>query len=161
MAGTLTKLAGELVAIVDVDDEMQHAMGAAGKAAALEAAARDLGADRRFSGVPSRAAALNAGYDTGNPVVVNLRPEGLWILADAGRRRSGRIVPKPARARRRGDRRPRGRPAVGSGGRYVAVGRYGPSAGKQTLTDAIELMDEHVAEAVGDQIETRLRNLGT
>jgi hypothetical protein len=160
MTRELTRLAGELVALVDVDDVTQHAMGAAGKAAALETAARDLGADRRFSGIPSKAAGLNAGYDLGNPVVVHLRPEGLWILAEHGRRRSGVIRPKRSRTRRGGNRKPRGRAAVGTAGRFVAVGRYRPSPGKDTISDALALMDERVPEAIGDAIVTKLRRFG-
>lgn len=158
MSRRLTELGVELAAAVDVDDESQHAMGAAGKSSALDAAERDLGADRRFSGLRGgRGAALSAGYDLGDPVIVNLRPEGLWILADAGRRRSGPIRPK--KARRRGTRKPRGRPAVGDGGRFVAVGRYTPSRGLNTIDDAVDDMATSVPDALGELVDAKLRRL--
>lgn len=153
MARQISELADDLIAAFDVDTDVQHAMGAAGKGAAMDAARTDLGSDRAFSGF-GRIVALSSGYDLGNPVVVKLRPEGLWILAESGRRRSGQIRPKARR--RRGNRKPRGRAAVGSGGRFVAVGRYGASRGLNTITDAIELMNERIPEAIGDKIIARV-----
>lgn len=153
MARPISELADDLIAAFDVDTDVQHAMGAAGKGAAMDAARTDLGSDRAFSGF-GRIVPLTAGYDLGKPVVVHLRPEGLWILAEDGRRRSGDIRPKARR--RRGDRRPRGRAAVGSGGRFVKVGRYGPSRGLNTITDAIELMDERVPDAIGDAVAAKI-----
>lgn len=150
----LTELAVELRPLVEVDDVVQHAMGAAGKSSALDAAATDLGPDRAMSRF-RRKVALGAGYDVGDPVVVNLRPEGLWILANDGRRRSGEI--RPRRARRGGNRKPRGRAAVGGDGRFVAVARYRPSRGLRTIDDALELMDDRVPTAVGAAIDSKLR----
>lgn len=158
MARQLTELAVVLRPLGEIGEALQHAVGGAAKAGALEAAAKDLGADRRFSGIPSRAAALNAGYDTvSDGVVLHLRPEGLWKLADQGRRRSGDIRPK--RSRRGGNRKPRGRAAVGSGSRFVAVGRYRPSRGLGTIDDALELIDRDVERAAGDVVEQTLRSL--
>jgi len=154
MPRTLTKLAAELTAAVEVDADVQHAMGQVGKTAALETAARDLGADRAFSGF-GRIVPLTAGYDVGTPVVVNLRPEGLWILADRGRRRTGPIVPKARR--RRGNRRPRGRAAVGTPGRFRAATRFSPSRGLNTIGDTVELIDARLPDAVADAVITRLR----
>lgn len=150
----LTALAAELTAAFDVDATVQHAMGAAGKSSALDAATVDLGGDRAFSGF-GRIVPLTAGYDLGKPVVVNLRPEGLWILAEDGRRRRGQI--RPRARRRRGTRRPRGRAAVGTGSTFVAVGRFGPSRGLNTIADALELMDDRVPEAIADTVITKLR----
>lgn len=161
MAGELTRLGVALAAAVDVDDEVAHAIGAAGKRSALDAAESDLGSDRKFSGLRGgRGAALSAGYDVGDPVVVNLRPEGLWTLADRGRRRSGDIRPKPGR-RGGGNRRPRGRAAVGrrGGSRFVAVGRYRPSRGLSTIDDAVDDMDRTVPAAFGDVIVSKLENV--
>ena len=154
MARTLTNLAAELTAAVQVTADVQHAMGQVGKTAALEAATRDLGGDRAMSGF-GRIVPLTAGYDLGNPVVVNLRPEGLWILAEDGRRRSGPIVPKARR--RRGTRRPRGRAAVGTAGRYRAATRFGPSRGLNTITDALTDIDARLPDAVADAVITQLR----
>lgn len=154
MSRQLTELAAELTTAFDVDATVQHAMGAAGKSSALDAATADLGGDRAFSGF-GRIVPLSAGYDLGDPVVVNLRPEGLWILAEDGRRRRGDIRPKARR--RRGNRKPRGRAAVGSGGRYVAVGRFGPSRGLNTISDALAFMDDRVPDAIGDTVVARLK----
>ena len=59
--------------------------GAAGKKAALDAASRDLGGDRRFSGM-RRKATLSAGYDDAGAgkVEIKFRPAGMWNLAEAG-----------------------------------------------------------------------------
>jgi hypothetical protein len=153
VARQLTLLAAELSAAFAVDDTVQHAMGAAGKSAALDAVSADLGADRAFSGF-GRIVPLNAGYDLGTPVVVNLRPEGLWILAESGRRRTGAIYPKARR--RRGSRKARGRAAVGANGRFVAVGRYRPSRGLNTISDAVRLMDERVPPAIADAVVSKI-----
>lgn len=68
-------------------ERLQHAAGQAAKEAALNEAARDLGGDRSFSGMRRRQS-LGAGYDTGpDGAFINLRPKGLWILADWGRKR--------------------------------------------------------------------------
>lgn len=156
----LSRVAVSLSALVDVDTAVQHAMGAAGKESALSAAARDLGSDRRFSGVPSTAADLRAGYDLGDPVILNLRPEGLWILAEDGRRRSGEIRPNTRRRRgRTANRQPRGLPAVGSGGRFVKVGRYRPSRGLNTISDAIDDMSDAIPAAIGAAIDAKARQL--
>lgn len=155
MSRPLTGLAAELTAAFDVDDTVQHAMGAAGKTAAHDAATADLGGDRAFSGF-GRIIALSAGYDLGDPVLVKLRPDGLWLLAEDGRRRSGAIRPKRRRTRRNSTRKPRGRAAVGSGGRFVKVGRYGPSRGLNTITDAVDTMNDTVPEAIGDTVIARI-----
>jgi hypothetical protein len=153
VAGPITTVAAEILSAFTVDADVQHAMGAVGKTAALEQATRDLGADRAFSGF-GRIVPLSAGYELGDPVVVNLRPEGLWILAESGRRRTGQIRPKARR--RRGNRRPRGRAAVGSGGRFVAVGRYGPSRGLNTISDTVALIDTRLPDAVATAVIGKL-----
>jgi hypothetical protein len=98
--------------------------GAAGKKAALDAAADDLGGDRRFSGM-RRKVALSAGYDAAGDsrATINFRPAGLWKLAEDGRHRSGPIRPRRARA----VMTPQGPRASSS---------YGASRGLNTFTDA-------------------------
>lgn len=151
MAGPITSLAVDLAALADIDEPVQHAMGMLGKTAALDNASRDLGTDRRFSNLRGgRAAALSAGYDLGNPVIVNLRPEGLWLLAQDGRKRSGTIRPKPARSRRR--RQPRGRPALQINGRWVATSRYRPSRGLNTIDDTVDDINRQIDDTVADAV---------
>lgn len=82
-----------LTELVTKLEPLQHALGQAGKKVALDVVDKDLGRDRVFSGFV-RKVRLNAGYDLGNPVVLNLRPAGLFVLADKGRRRTKKIVPK-------------------------------------------------------------------
>jgi hypothetical protein len=117
--------------------------GLAGKKAALEAAARDLGGDRAMSGL-RRKAALGAGFDrTGaTEVTINFRPAGLWILASRGRTTSGDINP-----RKRGGRRA----LAGGGFGPVARSRYGPSRGLDTFDDAVKTAQRDVPRAAFKQ----------
>lgn len=150
---TLDGLAAGLVNLADGDD-FAHVIGGAGKTAALDAAGDSLGADRRFSGMRGgRGAALSAGYDVGDPVILKLRPAGLWLLADKGRRRSGTIRPK--RARRRGGRRV----AVSTPYGPRAVSRFRPSRGLDTLTDAEDEMNRTIPDAIGDKLATKAAQL--
>ena len=68
--------------------------GMAGKKSFLEAASATLGGDRKFSHWKGRPA-LSARYDTDSgsatEVVIAGSPKGLWILAEAGRKREGAI----------------------------------------------------------------------
>lgn len=75
------------------------AAGMAGKVAATEAAASDLGGDRAFSGL-GRRVSLSAGFDDvgTSQIQLNFRPAGLWMLAERGRRAGKTIVPRRARA---------------------------------------------------------------
>jgi hypothetical protein len=148
---------GELVAFADRlgrvldrpgQDRILHAIGGAGKKAALDAAARDLGADRAFSGLRRRAP-LNAGYDLeADSVTVHLRPKGLWMLATTGRRRQGTILPRRRPGRRRGAvRTPQG---------LRALSHYSASRGLGTVDDAVTAMrtdcPRAAAEALADRI---------
>jgi hypothetical protein len=113
--------------------------GMAGKTAALEAAAADLGGDRSFSGM-RRKAPLGAGFDrTGaTEVTLNFRPSGLWRLASQGRTSSGAIKP-----RRRGGKRA----LAGNGFGPVAASRYGRSRGLNTFDDAVKKAQTTVPKA--------------
>lgn len=113
-------------AIATVD--LRQVLGMAAKDAAREEAARDLGADRAFSGF-RRKVQLDAGYDlTPNGIRLNLRPAGLWSLASDGRRSNRYVIPRKGRRRRRGHR-----PAVSTpaGPRYLS--RTGTTRGHGTL----------------------------
>lgn len=96
MAGFGDELTARLEKIQQVTSDqatrrVTNAAGAAGKKAALEAAADSLGGDRKFSHWP-RGGALNAGYDGvagASQVVINFR--GPWRLAESGRRSTGPI----------------------------------------------------------------------
>jgi hypothetical protein len=84
------------------DEDMMNRVGLAAKKASLDAAERDVGADRVMSGFRRKNAKLNARYDiTGaSAVKLELYPKGLWMLANDGRRRippGGRVVPKVRR----------------------------------------------------------------
>ena len=72
---------------------MTRAGGMAAKKAAEQAASRDLGGDRRMSGL-KRGGALSAGFDLvgSSSVKVKYRPAGAWVLADQGRKRTKLIV---------------------------------------------------------------------
>jgi hypothetical protein len=143
---------GELSAFADklerlADPSMLHRVvqqaGLAGKKAALDAAARDLGGDRSMSGL-RRKAALGAGFDRSGAteVTINFRPAGLWILASRGRTSSGEIRP-----RARGGKRA----LAGGGFGPVARSRYGPSRGLDTFDDAVKQARQDVPKAAFKQ----------
>lgn len=88
----LADLRRDLSRLIDLEP-VQHAIGLFGKETALNQAKRDLGGDMAFSGWKSKVR-LGAGYDLGTPVVLNLRPAGMWFLAEDGRKRRGKIRPK-------------------------------------------------------------------
>jgi len=90
---TLADLSRALGSSVAKLEPLQHAAGRAGKDAALAEIKRALGADSAMSGLKRRVR-LGAGYDLGDPVVLNLRPKGLVILADPGRKRTKQIIPR-------------------------------------------------------------------
>lgn len=103
--GSIASLRIDLSKFLDDDatDELKEIAGMAAKEAALDVAERDLGSDRAFSGFKRRNARLDAGFDIedGPRVVLNLRPKGLWMLANDGRRantgkaKGGIIQPGP------------------------------------------------------------------
>lgn len=127
---------------------MMTKAGAAGKKAALDAASKDLGADRRMSNFRNgRGPALGAGYDIiGTQVVVNLRPAGMWKLADSGRRSSGTIRPRP-----RGGKR-----AVLTPWGPKASSSYGPSRGLGTWDDTVRDAGDEVPKAFGKQFRVEV-----
>lgn len=123
--------------------------GAAGKKAALDAASSTLGADRRMSNFRrGRGPRLGAGYDiVGQEVHVNLRPAGMWKLAQSGRRSSGSIRPK-----RRG-----GKKALNTPWGPRASARYGPSRGLGTWDKAVREAGDNVPKAAARQFTDEVR----
>jgi hypothetical protein len=74
---------------------MQRAAGTAAKKAALDEAGKAVGGDRAMSGFRGGRVKLGAGYDVSGSVVdLNLRPAGVWKLADQGRRTVKQVRPK-------------------------------------------------------------------
>ena len=134
----------------DAQRRMLNKAGAAGKKSALDAAARDLGGDRSFSGMRRRTK-LNAGYDLrgDSEVVINFRPAGLWKLASEGRRRSGAIVP-----RKRG-----GKKALMTPHGPRARSSYGRSRGSHTFDDAVRDAQREIPKAAFRQFQDEVRKV--
>jgi hypothetical protein len=143
--GELTAFANRIEKLTDpaMLHRVVQAGGLAGKKAALDAAARELGGDRSMSGL-RRKAALGAGFDRSGAteVTINFRPAGLWILASRGRQSSGEIRP-----RARGGKRA----LAGGGFGPVARSRYGPSRGLDTFDDAVKQARRDVPKAAAKQ----------
>lgn len=135
----LADLSRDLNRLLDNLEPLQHAIGKFGKDTALESVERALGNDRSFSGL-RRKAKLGAGYDLGNPVVLNLRPAGLWFLADEGRKRSKRIFP-----RKRG-----GKQALSTPQGPRAWSTSTPSKGHKTLQRTIDGIEKGIVKAAND-----------
>lgn len=156
-SGTLAGLKADLSKFVDgLNDEMRHVAGLAAKDAALDAAEKDLGADRAMSGFKRKSAQLRAGYDlTPTGVTLNLTPKGLWMLANDGRRansgktRGGKVHPRKGRG--------------GAGGRALNT-PWGPRAnvkssssrGLGTLTDAEKAIESETFKAVDKAVTQRI-----
>jgi hypothetical protein len=144
-SSSLAEAAGTVGKILDPStvQAMLRAGGMAGKVAALEAAAGDLGGDRRFSGF-RRMGALSAGFDSvgGTSVEIKYRPAGAWMLAERGRRGS-----KPVRKRGVIFNTPYG-PRWGF--------RSGPSRGLNTVTDAHRKSQTVVPRAAHEALVIKL-----
>jgi hypothetical protein len=123
--------------------------GAAGKKAALDAAAADLG-DGAFSGM-RRQVKLAAGYDVAgdDQVQINFRPSGLWQLAERGRTQSKPIVPRKRSGKRA--------VTVGGGdGNIRASSMSTPSKGLGTYTDAVSDAQRKVPAAAFRQFQSEI-----
>lgn len=151
MAARLSVELSEVVAAF-ASDELRMDLGFAAKDAAIRLAERDAGPERSLSGIP-RKHKLDAGFDvTPTGVQLNLRPPGLWILLDAGRRaKPYSQIPKLARRRRR---RPR-RPALSTPQGYRYRTAIGSSRGKGTLTDLQAELDRVIPETIDNMIASR------
>jgi hypothetical protein len=132
----LADLRRDLGRLLDNLEPLQHAVGGFAKEEALDAVRRDLGGDMAFSGW-RRKVKLGAGYDIGKPVILNLRPAGMWFLAEDGRKRSKKFGPK-----RRGGKKavltPRGPRANSTSTR---------SRGLNTLTDTQQAIERGIVKA--------------
>jgi len=154
---TLTDVTVDLQAAL-IDDELRHTAGRTAKETAHDVAAARLGSDRSFSGFRRKIVA-KAGYDlTATGVALNLRPEGIWNLADKGVRRSGVILPKKGRRRRRAGHRPAVRTPRGF--RYVSRYRAGQWRGWNILDELEERLNVDVAEAIDDHLIERFKAAG-
>lgn len=131
--------------------------GMAGKKAAMDAAADDLGGDRAFSGMRRRVQ-LSAGYDDAGQgrVQINFRPVGLWKLAEAGRRRSGPIYPRAGS--RKGLGVTKGR-AVRTPEGPRARSSFKPSRGLNTFSDAVKDARREVPKAAAEQFRDEIRRV--
>ncbi len=131
-------------------ERMMQKAGAAGKKSALDAAAKDLGGDRKFSGFRGgRGPALGAGYDlSGTEATINFRPGGMWKLAQAGRRASGPIRPK-ARS---------GFKALGTPWGPKSASSFGSSRGLGTFDDAARDAGDEVPKAFARQFKAEVGN---
>jgi hypothetical protein len=131
--------------------------GVAGKKAALDAAAKALGGDRRFSGMRKKTA-LSAGYDVNGPssVSINLRPAGLWMLAEDGRKRSGPIYPR--RGARKGSGAAYGRAVMTPYGPR-ARSSYGPSRGSGAVSDVEDRAKRDVPKAAAQQFTAEVARI--
>lgn len=152
MAGELRAL-GERLESAAVGDQalarLRHAVGQASKRSALDVVEVDAGADRRLSGMRRRVR-IGVGYDP-DPLVLNLRPKGLVVLLDRGRKRTTRIVPR--RRRGRG-----GRPAaLRFGGRFVRSSRSTPSRGHRTIDRTVRAVRVVAPRAAAEQLVVNLR----
>lgn len=129
----LNDLSVRLGSALDDLEPMQHVIGQAGKKAAQDTIKRSLGADMRMSGFRRKNTKLGAGYDVGKPVILNLRPKGLVLLADHGRRRSKRITPRKR------------------GGKRAVLTPQGPRAwSTSTPSRGLKVIDKTVNQAKDD-----------
>lgn len=146
MAGELIDFGNRVGQIVDpaTVKRILLAGGMAGKKVALEAAASDLGADRAFSGL-GRRVSLSAGFDDAGStqIKLNLRPKGLWMLAERGRRPGKPILPKRALALNT----PEGPRAASTTGAW---------GGKGTYTDAVNDARREVPKAAAKQFRVEV-----
>ena len=137
----LNDLSVRLGSALDDLEPMQHVIGQAGKKAAHDTLERSLGADRAFSGL-RRKVRLSAGYDVGKPVILNLRPKGLIMLADQGRKRTTEIRP-----RKRGGKR-----ALVVNGQPRAWSMSRPSKGKKVIQRTVDQAKDDIPKALTKSI---------
>lgn len=136
---------------------VRTAAGNAVKESTLQVAAADLGGDRAFSGMRRRTP-LRAGFDiaAGSEVRLNLRPAGLWILADKGRQRSGKIYPRKGETRgRKGTGTVKGRALLTPHG-FRASSTYTPSRGFGTIGTAQDRAGPAAMSAAGRAVTAEI-----
>ena len=154
----MSAYATRLYSLVD-DNAMRRISrkaGFAGKDAAFEAAREKLGADRAMSNFKSGRIRLNAGFDQGvkpTQVVIKHGPNGLWILADGGRKREGTIYPR--NGRRKGKVTMPGR-AMRTPDGPRASSSFRPSRGTGVFRRAAALERDRVPEAAFRQLQIEI-----
>jgi hypothetical protein len=155
---------------VDARKAMVKAAGVAGKKVSLDAAARDLGGDRRFRNM-AKGKPLDAGYDLNGTDSVTINFRGPWRLAEGGRKKSGPIY-------RRGVTSTTGKSRKGNVRAFKAIGSFaggqghhavrtpqgprahsgfGRSRGLKTYTDAVDKAKTAVPKAAHDEWTQALR----
>lgn len=145
----IASLRKDLTALVDATarEKYSHAAGKAAKDAAGDVARRDLGGDMAMSGM-RRKVKLSSGYDlTGTGLTLNLRPAGLWTLADRGRRRVKPVSPRKSGAQ-----------ALNTPWGPRASVKGSTSRGLHTIDDAEKQVEQDAFKAVDKAITTRLRS---
>ena len=149
MTDDLGSLQKDLTAIFEQSEPLQHAIGQFGKEEAIDVIQRALGSDQAFSGLRRRVK-LGAGYDIGKPVVLNLRPVGLWFLADEGRKRSKKVYP-----RRRG-----GKQAVLTPDGPKAWFQSGRSRGHKVLVKTEKNIEAGIVDAAEKGLDKMIQGAG-
>jgi hypothetical protein len=151
MAHDLNALSKALGGLLDDLEPVQVAIGLEAKDTAHQHIESAVGPDRRMSGIRSNAR-LSAGFDLGRPVILNLRPKGLMLLADEGRKRTTRIAPK----RRR--RTTSGRPtALGTPHGAFANTVSRPSRGRNFLRPMENDLPRRTTRAAEKAVEALIR----
>ena len=164
MSDTVREIAAVFTVDSDAFERVQYAAGFAAKDAAMEVVREALGPDMAMSNFRSGKVKLRAGFDLdGSDVLLQLRPKGVWVLADAGRKRSGdifRIAWKEKRSRHGNVRMVRDRRAFG-GRKGIAVmtprgprasSKFGPSRGLKVIARTAKRAEANLIEAAGDAI---------
>jgi hypothetical protein len=134
--------------------------GEAGKKSALEAAAHDLGGDRKMRNL--RGGALNVRVDEQGLTKVVLNFTGPWNLAESGRKKSGQIwrrgahVTKGGRSTTRRGSAKRFNGAVRTPDGPRARSSYGPSRGLKTASEAKRKARTSVPKAYHGQFVNEL-----
>jgi hypothetical protein len=161
-------MAGVVAVFTEGSDAYKRVQMQAGMAAkndaALWVAKQALGEDRAMSNFRQGRVKLGAGFDVERTdVVLHLRPAGAWVLADAGRKKSGQImrVREVQRTTRAGNVRTR-KVRVVEGGRSGgavltpqgprASSTYGPSRGLRVIARTAKRAEQVVFDAAQDAI---------
>ena len=146
------------------DPRVLKAAGIAGKKAALDEAAKAVGGDRAFSGWrKGRPVRLGAGFDiTGRgEVTTKLRPYGVWVVAEKGRKPSdARVLPKRARRRAARGRGGNAQPALSTPwGPRASVSRGKGTHGRDAIRKAFKGVRVESTKAAEREVKRVLREV--
>ncbi len=163
MAGELIDFGTRIEKILDpaVLERITKKAGGAAKGAALGAAVKDFGADRRMTAGSRNGGrklpALGAGWDEagGTLIRLNFRPAGIWKLADSGRRGGKTIRPR----RRLGGAGSGHAPALRTPSGWRARSTTGYWGGKGTFTAAVRDARVKVPKAAFKQFQSEVRRV--